>query len=157
MENCSSGVFTEHTDPRMLAHRSLDRGIIVNDFALRQLLRRERHTVIVIEVIAEGRHPIEAPAHPLLECRELWVRRPGDRDEADVALVQMDQDRVEIIRPERAALAAFCPAGVEHEMIYDQLLLACEQLAQALLAVGSFENILLVDPHPGKLAVLGAE
>ena len=42
-------------------------------------------------------------------------------------------------------------------MIDDQLLPSGKQLAQGLFAVRPFENVLLVDTHPGELAPLTAQ
>src|SRR5215472_19362094 len=69
----------------------------------------------------------------------------------------MDQHPVEVIGPERAARARFLPARIKHQMVDDQLLSSGKQLAQGLLAVGPFENIVLVDAHPGQLAALMAQ
>src|SRR5438132_13469088 len=57
---------------------------------------------IVIEVVLQRRDPLEAPSHPLLEALDLRQRRARDRNEADVALIEVDGDAVEIVRPERA-------------------------------------------------------
>src|SRR5690349_18638766 len=101
MEDRSLGVFIEHADPRPFRHRILDWLVIINDFALPELFRGERHAVIMVEVAAKRRDPIELPPHPLTKCSELCEWRPRDRDNTDIALVQMDQDAIEIIRPER--------------------------------------------------------
>src|SRR5215472_17878633 len=122
MENRPGLIFVEHADAGSLGHRGLDRSIIINDLALFELLWGKRHVIIVVEVAAERRHPIEAPTHPLLKYRQLRDWRPRDRDQDDIALVQMDQHPVEVIGPERAARARFLPARIKHQMVDDQLL-----------------------------------
>ena len=55
-----------------------------------------------------------------LEGLELGERRARDRDEGDVALREVDDDAVEVVGPERAALAAGLPLGREHEVVDDR-------------------------------------
>src|ERR1700731_2569496 len=88
----------EHADAGQLRHRILDQPIIVNNFTLRELLRCEGYVVILVEVVGKRRHPIEAPTHPLLKCRQLLEWRAGDRCHADITLVQVDDDAFEISR-----------------------------------------------------------
>ena len=64
---------------------------------------------------------------------------------------------VEMIGEERAARAAFLPAGTEHEVIDEQLAAAAEQVGERLLAAGPVEHVALVDLNPGQFAALPAE
>src|ERR1700730_8311703 len=97
------------------------------------------------------------PAHAFLVGLELARGRARDGDEADVAVIEMDDDAVEIVGPERTALAALVPTRVEHEMENDQLLASVEQLGQGLPAAAAVENIVLLDPLPRQLAALPAQ
>src|SRR5437868_8060284 len=62
-----------------------------------ELLRSERHVQIMIEVVLERRDPPEAPSHPLPEALDLRQRRTRNRDEAHVAVIEVDGDAVEIV------------------------------------------------------------
>jgi hypothetical protein len=44
--------------------------VIVIDLFL-QVFRRERYTIIAVEIVVVGGYPFEAPPHPLLECFQL--------------------------------------------------------------------------------------
>src|ERR1051326_9452365 len=104
--------------------------------------------IIGIEIAAERRHPLEAPAHAFLELFDLGQRRAGDDDERNIALRQMHDAAVEMAGEIRAARAAGFPARTEHKVIDDQLALAAEQVGQGFLAVRTIEYIMLVDPLP---------
>ena len=69
--------------------------------------------------------------------------------EGDVALTEMGGDAVEVVGPERAALAADVPFGREHEVVDDELASIAEQLPQGLSPVRSVERVVLVDAYPG--------
>jgi len=69
--------------------------------------------------------------------REFGVRRARDRNEADVAMLQMNRNAIEIIGPERAMRASGVPFRIEHEMIDDELAGAVEQLRQSFFAIRS--------------------
>ena len=51
---------------------------------------------------------------------------------ATFALTQMGGDAVEVVGPERAALAADVPFGREHEVVDDELASIAEELRQRL-------------------------
>jgi hypothetical protein len=61
---------------------------------------------------------------------------------------QMQVRPVEVIGEERAAGASRLPAGLEHEVIGDELAAPVEQLGQGLAAALGLEHVVLVDPHP---------
>src|ERR1700728_1079330 len=104
------------------------------------LLRRRRHVIVEVEIAAEGRHPFEMPSHAALEFLDLPERRPGDDDEGDVTLRDVNGRTVEMIGEQRTARAAFLPVGSEHEVVDDELALRAEKAAQRFLAAGTVEN-----------------
>jgi hypothetical protein len=63
----------------------------------------------VVEVASERRNPIEPPSHAFPVLFYPAERRLRDNYERDVTLLQVDDDAVEIISPERAAFAARVP------------------------------------------------
>src|SRR5215467_4628425 len=66
----------------------------------------------------------------------------------------MDNDRVEIVRPERAVLASRIPVGGEHEVVDDQLTSALEQIRQRFFSIWAVKDIILVYLHPRQLPSL---
>src|SRR5215467_13883334 len=66
----------------------------------------------------------------------------------------MDNDRVEIVRPERAVLASRIPVGGEHEVVDDQLTSALEQVRQRFFAIWAVKDIILVHLYPRQLSPL---
>jgi hypothetical protein len=62
--------------------------------------------VVEVEVAAEGRHPVEPPAHALLELLDLGQGRAGHRQEAHVTLREMPVGSVDVVGQEGAAGAA---------------------------------------------------
>ena len=88
-------------------------------------------------------------------ARRLAAWRCGAREMAandDVALLQMRNDAVEVVGPERAALAARLPLRREHEVIHDELRRGAEQVGERQASARAFELIRLVDTFPGQLA-----
>src|ERR1700722_9675175 len=72
-------------------------------------------------------------------------------------MLQMNRDAIEIVGPERAMRASRVPFRIEHEVIYDQLARAVEELRQSFLALRSFERVLLIDALPRQLAPFRAK
>src|SRR5436190_153981 len=62
VEDLTGLVLVEHAEAGQLVHSALGHSIIVVDLALRQFLSSEGHVIVVVEITAVGRHPIEAPA-----------------------------------------------------------------------------------------------
>ena len=56
-------------------------------------------------------------------------------------MFQMRCDTIEVICPERAVLAALVPVRSVHEMIYQQLAAALEQLRKSLTAIRAVEYV----------------
>jgi hypothetical protein len=52
---------------------------------------------VVVEVVFVGRHPLEAPAHALLERFDLGKRRAGHRQQGHAALRQVPVRAVDVI------------------------------------------------------------
>ena len=130
---------------------------VVEAAAARHFLRGEGDVVVVVEVGAVGRDPLELPAHALLEGLDLGERRARDDDERDVVRVEVRQHAVDAVAEERAADAAFAPAGAEHEVVDDQLAAAVEEVGERLAAVRAVEDILLLDSLPRQFAALSGE
>src|SRR4029079_11734820 len=66
-------------------------------------------------------------------------------------------DTVEVVGPERAALAAGLPVRGEHEVVDDELGLAVEQVGEGRRAARALELVALGDLDPGQRAAGGAE
>ena len=62
-----------------------------------------------------------------------------------------------LIRYVRATWTAFDPIGTKHEVIGRELAPSVEQIRKAHFALGTVENIILVDPSVRQLATLAAE
>ena len=111
----------------------------------------------MLEVVAVRQHPREAPAHALPVVLPFLKRRARDRHQRHVAVAPMHHGAVVVVRPERAARAAFVPIRPEHEVIYEELVSVGEQVGQRFLASGPHENIRLVNFHPRQPASLLAQ
>ena len=72
-------------------------------------------------------------------------------------MIEMHDAALEIVGPERAALAAGLPVRTEHEVIDDELALAAEQVREGRLAVLAVEHVSRLDLFPRQLAPLGAQ
>src|SRR6267143_1189397 len=157
MEHLSCSVLVEHADPGSLVARKFFHVEVVVHRALRQLLGRKGNVEILVEIVSERRYPFEFPPHPFPESLELVERRFGDCNHGYVPVVEMNDDTVEIIGPERAALARLAPVRTEHEEIHDELAAGLEEIGQGLLATEGIEDIILFDPDPGQFPALAGE
>src|SRR5262249_43968737 len=124
------------------------RAVVVELLVL--LLRGKRNSVVEVEIRPAGRDPVEVPPHSPAVRLELLDRGARDGCKGDVPRVQMNHVRVEVVGPERAALAADVVLGREHEVVDDQLAAAVEQVGERLLAVRALEDVLLLDRLPGQ-------
>ena len=134
------------------------RGPVVEDQGL-ELVCPEGDGVVEIEVVAMGGEPREAPAHPLPVARDLVELGARDGDHRHIACVQVHDDRIEVVDPERAMLTGLAPLGVrvEHEVVDHELPAPVEEIGQALLTVGPVEDVFLLDALPRQLAPLPAQ
>ena len=147
MEYLAVRAVDEHAHPRRL-RRPEPAGLVVVERRL-LLLGREGDVVVAVEVVAIRRHPLEAPAHTLPVALQFLKRRARDRHQRHVAVAQMHHGAVVVVRPERAALAAFFPVRPEHEVIYEELVSPGEQVGHRLLARGPLENTRFANFHHG--------
>ena len=112
-------VFVECADTFALINVHIELRVIVNGFAALEVLRRERHIEIEVEVCFGRGKPFEPPAHALLERLDFRQWRAGDDGQRCVALAEMNVRAVEMVGPERAMRTPFLPTRTEHEMIDD--------------------------------------
>jgi hypothetical protein len=157
VENFSRRVLDEDAQARHLVDFEIAHLVIVVDLAVDSLLRRERDMEVVIEVVAEGRHPIEAPAHPPLIGLDLGEGRSGNGEQHHVAVNEVKRRAVEMICEIRATRASFTPIRSEHEVADDELAAPAEEIGQRYFAARPFEDVVLLDPDPGQLATFGAQ
>ena len=150
-------VAIEHADAWRFLDAEAGGAEIIDLGAGLDLLRRERHREVVVEVAVRRRQPVEGPAHPLLERVELLQRRTRDRDQGGVARGKVRNHPLKTVGPERAAFAAFVPVGREHEVLHHELAAPLEQVGQRHLAVLDHRTNSLVDLDPGQCAALRAE
>src|SRR5262249_13347303 len=95
---------------------------------------------------------LERPAEALLEREKLLQRRPRDGDHRDIPVREVNHVSLEVVRPERAALAADLRVRAEHEMINHELRAALEEILEGLLAARAVEDVALVHALPGERA-----
>src|SRR5688500_2771232 len=76
MKHPASRILIENTKPRRFRARMISDSVIIIYLPALNLLLRERHLKSRVEITPIGRHPIEVPAHSLLECLPLNERRP---------------------------------------------------------------------------------
>ena len=158
MEDVAGRVLVEDARARGLRlARVLPLLVVVIGVALRDVFLRERHAIVAVEVVPVGGDPLEAPTHPLPERSELRVGRPRDREERHVAVREVHERPVDVIREERAAPAAFLPLRREHEVVDDELAPAVEEVGERLLAVRPVEDIARLHADPGEPASLRAQ
>src|SRR5256885_5078199 len=157
VKNGAARVPVEHADALPVAHADVEFRKVVERRSAFDFLRSERRLVVVVEIVLPGGDPFEPPAHAFLERLELGERRARDRDEARVAVIEVDAEAVEIVRPERAVLAALVPVGREHEVIDDELAPAVEELGQRLRACRPVEDVLLLHLLPRQGAPLATQ
>src|SRR6266851_1171443 len=72
---------------------------------------REAGVEVAVEVTAERGDPLEAPPHERLVGLDALARRVGGHDEGSVAVREMHVDAVEVVGPERTAVAPLLPVG----------------------------------------------
>ena len=154
MVNVAVLVAVKRTDAFLFLNLHFVFTVIVGKHPALDLLRRERHVEIKIEIRLERGKPFELPAHALLERLNFRQRRAGNDGESRVALSNVNVHAVEMVGPKRAMRATFLPARPEHEVIDNELALAAEQIGERHLARRPVENVFLFDFDPRQLATL---
>src|SRR5579863_3248987 len=145
MEDGTVVIFEKHAGAVKVLHRSVDHFIVVVDLALGHVVFGETHVIIVVEVAAVGRYPVEAPTHALFVRFDFSERCARDRDEGYIVMCDMLIGTIDMVGKERASQASRLPTGTEHEVINDQLAAPVEEIGERLLAIGRVEYILLLD------------
>src|ERR1700733_8526780 len=112
------------------------------------LVLRERHVKVIIEIAAVGRYPVKAPTHALLIGANLGERSPRDRNDPHVMMLQMPCGPVDVLSLERASGAGRLPFGRKHQMMHDQLAAAAEQLGQRAASTRGIEHVALLYSQP---------
>src|SRR3546814_10878457 len=97
------GVLGEHAHARQLFDAGVDGGIVVISCLALELFRAERHVVVEVEVVAEGRAPGKAPAHAPLEGGNPLVGRARDGYERKVRVLEVLPRRIDMVGLEGAA------------------------------------------------------
>src|SRR5262249_7136430 len=101
---------------------------IVDCAAGGDLVRREGHVEIVIEVGAIGGDPRKLPAHALAHHFDLLDGRARHDCVGDVVIVEVRQNAFNVVDLEGAADALRLGAGPHHEVLDDDLAAAMEEL-----------------------------
>jgi hypothetical protein len=112
---------------------------------------------VEVEVATVRGDPGKGPAHPLPRCLDLRDRRPRNRGEGEVRLLEMLPRRIDVVGDEGAAGADVGRVRRQHEVVDRKLTAAAEEIAERHLALRSLEGVGLLDPYPGHLAALGAQ
>src|SRR5882724_3960667 len=72
-------------------------------------------------------------------------------------MLEMHESAFGMVDVKRTADATRLPCGSEHEMLYEQLATALEEIGQRLRAVRALEDVVLLDANPGQIAPLGVD
>src|SRR5438270_3140725 len=103
MEEISSRVLVKHAGTRSFFTREVLSLVVVIGFVLRDVVWLERNVVVIVEVVSERRHPLKAPAHPLLECLNLSQWRARNHHKTHVAIGKVHQAAFKVVGQKRAA------------------------------------------------------
>jgi hypothetical protein len=113
-----------------------------------------------IKTVRDGVPGDHLPSHSRLLARDVGLRRARDKCEGGVARVEMSE-MSNLVGHHRAAAAGMVgPAehpGLVEGAVDDQLTAAFEQVAQARLAFGPLELVLLLHGHPRHPPTLGGQ
>jgi hypothetical protein len=87
------------------------------------------------------------------------IRATGarDRGKGQVRMLEMLPCRIGMVHGERAARTKMVRVRREHEVIYGELAVLSEQVAERADALNPVEGIVLLDAHPRQLPPLGAQ
>src|SRR5437868_6766253 len=97
MINVSVFILYEDAGARLVFALSLSHLKIVVYLAFGEIFFREGCLIIVVEVGAAGRYPVEVPAHPLLIGLDLGQGCARDCDKADIMMFQMQVSAIYVI------------------------------------------------------------
>ena len=116
------------------------RAVIVDGAPGSDVLLRERHAEIVVEVAAVRGDPGEGPAHALPDLLDPLERRARDRGKCQVGLLEVLPRRIDMIGDEGAARAEVIGARRQHEVIDGELAAAPEQIGERALALAALRT-----------------
>src|SRR3712207_1860203 len=116
-----------------------------------QLLLGVQEAEVAVEVAAHCGDPVEAPAHAIPVADQLLERRARRADQRHVASPQVNGVRVERVRDRGAHRATGLVGRPEHEVVYEQLRAAVEEVRKGFGSVLGLEAVLLLHRHPGEL------
>ena len=143
-------------DVRLLEPRRVLRAVVVVGAAGALLLLGDGRVEVVVEVAAGRRRPREGPAHPAPVGEQLVDRGERDRHQRHVVVGEVHMRAIEAVGDRRASRAAGGVLGPEHEVVDEQLRVACKEVGQRGVAVLGLEAVVLLDLDPGQpLALLG--
>src|SRR5580704_14263586 len=72
-------------------------------------------------------------------------------------MLEVHESAFDMFDIKRTAHATRLPSGSEHEMLYEQLATAREEIGQRLRAVRALEDVVLLDANPGQIAPPGVD
>jgi hypothetical protein len=85
---------------------------------------------------------------------ELFERRSREAKQGDIAVVEVDEAAVEVIREVRAPWARPRVIRAKHDVVGEQLWAPVEELHQRLRPLVGREAVFLLGPHPRQLLAL---
>ena len=97
MKDVTMGVFVEHAATGKLVDPDLTNFVVVIALAFGDFVGPEGDMEIEIEVAAGGRYPLDMPSHALFEGFDFRQRSTRHGNVADIALLEMDKDAVDVI------------------------------------------------------------
>ena len=151
-------VAVEHADARRLLDPEAGGAEIIDLVARLDLLRRERDRVVVVEIIAARRQPVEGPAHPRLERGELFGS--GAREIATSVVSRAARCGTMRSNPSAQNEQLLQPSfqsGANMKCCTTSWLRPLNRSARRHLAARAVEHIVLVDLDPGQCAALLAQ
>src|SRR5258708_830126 len=157
VEDVAAGILEEDAQAFALGLEGILHLVVVESLLVLDFLGSECHAQVAVEFVGARRQPLERPAHALPERLDLLDRCARDGDQRNVALSQVHDVGVEVVRPERARRASFLPVRAEHEVVDDKLALAGEEVGERLLPVRAVEDVVLLDLLPRQLLAFGRE
>src|SRR5712692_2761448 len=131
--------------------------IVVERAPARHLVRLERDVEVVVEVGVVRADPGEAPAHAPADRLDLPDGRPGHGGVADIVVVQVLQDALDVVDLEGAPDALSHLAWTHHEVLDEELGAPVEQVRERDLAVRRIEDVFLLHPDPRQVPAHLAE
>src|ERR1700682_3216560 len=118
------------------------------------LIARERHVEVVIEVAFVGRNPGKAPPITFTDSFYLPYGGASYGSVADIVMLEVGQNSFDMINFESASDALMLGSRSHHEVFEEKLAAILKQIRKRDLSCRTIEDVLLVDFCPGQTTLL---